>query len=325
MSATVARRRAPRKRPSNSDAAGSRNDVYQIVTDQIVEMLEAGTAPWHKPWRNAAGVSTFPRSLSTGKPYRGINPFLLQVTAISRGYSSCWWGTYEQIQERGGQVRRGEQHTKVVFWTRYVRKAQVPGEEDREGFVLRYFRVFNADQADGLTLPKVPGRPSPDELESAPEFDPIAACEESIAAYFETGPRVIYGGNSATYDRVSDVIRMPPRESFDSPERYYGALFHEATHSTGHEDRLKRPDLLTFHKFGDPNYSREELVAEMGAAFLAGITGIDAVTLPSSASYLASWIRALKGDSKLVVTAAAQAQRATDLILGVKYAEAEQH
>jgi antirestriction protein ArdC len=314
--ATMARRGTARRSASGSD---SPTDVYQLVTDQIIDLLDAGTAPWHQPWCNASGGSSFPRSLSTGKPYRGINPFLLQVTAVSMGYSSPWWGTYDQIKDRGGQVRKGEKGTLIVFWRRYVRKAKTADEQDRDAFVLRYFKVFNTDQADGLTVPPLPGGSATDSV----EFDPVEACETALADYYANdGPQLVYGGNGASYNYVSDIVRMPERSAFESPERFYGTWFHETTHSTGHKNRLARPDLLTFHEFGDENYSREELVAEMGAAFLSGITGIGAVTLPSSASYLASWVRVLRGDKKLIVSAAAQAQRAADLILGIKYGDA---
>ncbi len=273
-------------------------------------MLEAGTAPWHKPWNTETGL---PRSLSTGKPYRGINPFLLQVSAIAAGYSSPWWATYRQIQERGGHVRKGEHSTLVVFWKQYTRKAHTPEEEDHTAYVLRTYRVFNTDQADGLVLPPVAGRTT--------EFDPIAACDEAITRYFASGPRLVHGGSSACYSPSRDVVMMPERSSFENPKAYYGTLFHEATHSTGHQNRLARPDLLEFHAFGDPSYSREELVAEMGSAFLSGHTGIATATLPNSANYLASWLRVLKSNSKLVVQAAAQAQKAADLILGITYTD----
>jgi len=235
------------------------------------------------------------------------------VSAIAAGYSSPWWATYTQIQERGGQVRKGERSTLIVFWKQYTQKARTPDEEDHTAYVLRTYRVFNTDQADGLVLPPVAGRTM--------EFDPIAACDKAIARYFATGPRLVHGGNRACYAPSTDVVMMPERSSFDSPEAYYGALFHESTHSTGHQKRLARPDVLEFHAFGDPSYSREELVAEMGAAFLSGHTGIAAVTLPNSASYLASWLRVLKNDRKLVVQAAAQAQKAADLILGITHAD----
>lgn len=292
-------------------APDSRADAYQQVTDQVIAMLEAGTAPWHKPWKTETSL---PRSLSTGKPYRGINPFLLQVSAIAAGYSSPWWATYKQIQERGGHVRKGARSTLITFWKQYTRKARTPDEEDHTAYVLRAYRVFNTDQADGLVLPPVAGHTT--------EFDPIAACDEAISRYFATdGPRLMHGCSRACYSPSRDVVMMPERSSFDSPEAYYGALFHESTHSTGHHKRLARPDFLELHAFGDPSYSREELVAEMGAAFLSDHTGIAAVTLPNSASYLASWLRVLKSNSKLVVQAATQAQKAADLILGITHAD----
>jgi antirestriction protein ArdC len=294
----------------SSAAPDSRADAYQQVTDQIIAMLEAGTAPWHQPWNTETGL---PRSLSTGKPYRGINPFLLQVSAIAAGYSSPWWATYGRIKERGGQVRKGERSTLITLWKQYTRKARTPDEEDHTAYVLRTYRVFNTDQADGLVSPPVPGHTT--------EFDPIAACDEAIARYFATGPRLMHGGSRACYRPSTDVVMMPQRSSFESPEAYYGTLFHEATHSTGHHKRLARPDLLEAHAFGDPSYSREELVAEMGAAFLSGHTGIAAATLSDSASYLASWLRVLKSNRKLVVQAAAQAQKAADLILVITHAD----
>lgn len=313
MSATTRRPKRQRSSSSGSSGNGGRFDAYRVITDQVVAMLEAGTAPWHKPWRTASGVAGLPLSLSTGKPYRGVNAFLLQMATAAQGYGSPWWATYDKIQERGGQVRRGEKSTLIVFWKQYATEGE-NGEPDRMAFVLRAYRVFNLDQANG-----VPGSSPAEGPATDSDFDPIQACEAAIAGYVATGPRVVYGGNHATYTPATDVIHLPDREAFTSPEHYYGTKFHELTHSTGHRDRLARPDLLTFHHFGDPSYSREELVAEMGAAFLAGVTGIDAVTLSSSADYLASWVRVLKGDSRLVVRAAAQAQKAADLILGVTF------
>lgn len=319
--ATLARRGARRstsKRTTRESAAdsGDRFDPYQAVTDRIIELLEAGTAPWHKPWNTTTGL---PRSLSTGKPYRGINPFLLQCAAIAAGYESPWWGTYDQIKERGGQVRKGEHGTLIVFWKRYVRKAKTPDEEDRQSFVLRTYKVFNAEQADGLVSPPAPGS-SPRE-----DVDPIAECEQAIARYLANGgPELRHGGGRAFYSPPNDVVTLPHRSAFDSSAVYYGTAFHELVHSTGHKSRLARPNLLNFHHFGDPDYSEEELTAEMGSAFLAAMTGIDAVTLPNSAAYLASWLKVLRSDSKMVVTAAGRAQRAADLILGVKHGNTEE-
>lgn len=287
-----------------------RFDPYQEVTDQIIALLESGTAPWHKPWDAANGG--MPRSLSTGKPYRGINPFLLQMAAIAHGYASPWWATYDNIASRGGQVRKGEKGTMVIFWKQYVRKGTEVGEDDRPAFVARAFKVFNTDQADGLTLPPIAGRP-------VDSVDPIAACDAAIAGYLATGPTVHHGGNRACYWPGADAINMPERDTFDGSEEYYGTLFHESVHSTGHKKRLARPDLLNMHAFGDVSYSKEELVAELGSAFLSGHTGITVVTLPNSAAYLASWIKVLRGDHKLLIQAAGQAQKAADLILGITY------
>jgi antirestriction protein ArdC len=233
------------------------------------------------------------------------------MEAAIKGYGSPWWATYKQIKERGGQVRKGETGTDVILWKPIqVDDKERPGKR-KMIFFLRTFRVFNAEQADGLTTPPLPAAPPPAER--------IATCEEALAAYYsgETAPGLTFGaGEQACYSPAQDRVYMPPRESFRSQEQMYGTWFHESVHSTGHAKRLARKDLLNFHAFGDPSYSREELVAEMGAAFLSGMTGIAAETLPQSAAYLSSWISVLKGDSKLIVHAAAQAQKAAEMILG---------
>lgn len=288
------------------------NQTYDIVTEKIIEMLEAGTAPWHKPWNAEMGM---PRSLSTGKRYRGINIWLLG----SSMYTSPWWGTYRQITERDSQVRRGERGTLVVFWKKTKRRVtDDSGEEsDRAGFILRYYKVFNAEQCEpSLIVPEIPGS-------EVYEHEPIEAAQEVADGYFAASgaPGFRVGGGRASYSPGADVVSMPQREAFHSGEEYYSTHFHEMTHSTGHSARLARPDLLASHSFGDENYSREELVAEMGAAMLSGFTGIDQVTLPSSAAYLAHWVKVLRGDTRLVVTAAAQAQRAADWIAGIRYEE----
>jgi antirestriction protein ArdC len=294
------------RKPAAKKATAPKVDTYQVVTDQIVEMLENGTAPWHQPWSETTGG--LPLSMSSKKPYRGINVLLLQMVSVAKGYQSAWWGTYKQIAERGGQVRKGEKGTQVVLWKPLFITDEETGKR-KQVFFLRTFTVFNADQAEGeLGLPVV---------EPRPQVSAIAECDAAVEAYLATGPRLVIGGDRASYSPALDEVRMPHRDQFASAEEYYGTLFHELIHSTGNEKRLARKDLLSFHYFGDENYSREELVAEMGAAFLAGITGIAAVTLSNSASYLASWVSALKGDKKLVVQAAAQAQKAADMVLGV--------
>lgn len=285
-------------------SAGPKVDAYALITDRIVEALEAGVVPWQRPWRNSASGGG-PASLSTRKPYQGINIWMLAATAHIHGYSSRWWGTYRQIETLGGQVRGGEKGTPVVFW-RFIEKTDPTTGKvtDRIPF-LRYFTVFNADQAEGLELP---------EEVALPEIDPIAECER-ISLGWAAGPAIHHGGNRACYSPMLDRISMPEIGQFKTAALYHATLFHEQVHSTGHESRLERKGVTELGSFGDENYSREELIAEMGAAFLCGEAGIE-VNVQHHAAYVASWIRALRADSKLVVQAAGAAQKASDLILG---------
>lgn len=296
----------------------TRRDVYAIVTEQVITALQSGTVPWHKPWSTEVGL---PTNLASGKAYRGINPFLLGCAAAAHGYGRPYWLTFKQAADRGGHVRRGERSSVVIFWKRLEqRRVSDPttGEEVTErgpGMVLRYYNVFNVEQCEGIAYPTSSA--------ASNDWEPIEACEHIAARYLAGGPSIHYGGDRACYSPRLDAVRMPERERFESAEAFYSTLFHELTHSTGHESRLARRDLLEFHAFGDASYSREELVAEMGAAMLAGVAGIEQETVPQSASYLAGWLRVLRGDVRLVVTAAAQAQKAADLIRGVRHESEE--
>lgn len=290
-----------------------KRDVYSAVTEQVIQALEGGTVPWHRPWDAESGL---PRSLATRRHYRGVNVFLLGLRAAASGFGSPWWGTYGQVQALGGQVKRGEKAALVVLWRELPPKGDEEGDDGkdtgaRRRLVLRHFNVFNAEQADGL----------PKHLTEPPEghaFDPIQRCEQ-IAAGYRGGPTVGHGGADAFYSPARDHIQMPERGAFDCAAEYYSTLFHEMTHSTGHGRRLARPGLLEHHRFGDAAYCKEELVAEMGAAMLCGVAGIDQATVPNSAAYVRSWLSVLRGDTKLVVNAAAQAQRGADHILGAEF------
>lgn len=288
-------------------------DAYQVVTDAIVEMLETGTAPWHKPWDEIGGG---PMKMSNGQPYQGINILLLQVAALKAGYTSPWWGSYKEIVEKRGGSLAKQHGTRITFWKMLrVEDEKNPGKQKTIP-LLKTLYVFNADQNQNdadLGLP---------EIEARPEIERIEACELALKEYYATGPNLRFGCDAAYYTPSMDTVSMPAREVFHSTEELYGTWFHETVHSTGHSSRLARKDLLEAHRFGDASYSREELVAEMGAAFLAGRTGIATKTLPNSAAYLASWIKALKGDKKLLVSAAGQAQKAVALILGENKEEA---
>ncbi len=283
----------------------SRRDLYEEVTNAVIEALEAGTIPWHQPWK---APSDMPTSLSTGRSYRGVNAFLLTMKTSAKCYCSKWWGTYKQISERGGQVRKGEKATTVVFWKFLEREDEETGKR-KSIPMLRGFSVFNVDQCDTENM-KLPTEPEPSYVE------PVVLAEKIAAGYLADGPTFKPGGDRAYFSPSEDVVRVPEPCYFKSQDAYYSTLFHELTHSTGHKSRLARPDLLAAHHFGDPSYSREELVAEMGAAMVCAIAGIEQVTVPQSAAYVQSWLKVLRADKRAVVVAAGQAQKAADMIAG---------
>ena len=282
-------------------------DVYEIITEQIINRLEAGTVPWHCPW---GGRNAMPRNAVSGAEYRGINSFLLHQLRLHGGYESRYWLTYKQAQARGGHVRKGEKSVPVIFWKWYDREkkeADTSEPQKQRLPVLRYYSVFNADQCEGVTIP-------PDDSESH-EWEPLDACEQLVEA-MPDGPEIREGGVVAAFLPAEDIVRMPSRSRFPSAEGFYASLFHELTHATGHEKRLNRRPSTDTRTFGDDAYSREELVAEMGAAFLCGHCGITPQTIENAAAYIDGWLSVLRADSRLVVQAAAQAQKATDFILG---------
>src|SRR5216683_7488096 len=270
------------------------SSVYSIVTEKIVKQLESGVAPWHKPWTVEP-----PKNLVSKKPYRGINVFLLS----SSGYGSPYWLTYKQATERGGHVRKGEHGSRVVFWKIGTRETEdADGETvERKSILLRYYTLFNVEQCEGVASP-----------ESVRTVNPIEGCE-AIVNRMPNAPRM-ERSDRAWYRPSTDIVGMPSRSLFNSSEEYYSTLFHELTHSTGHSSRVGREGIEQLNTFGSESYSKEELVAEMGAAMLCGVTGIAQATLQNSASYLKCWIDRLRSDSKLLVSAASQAQKAADYI-----------
>jgi len=272
-------------------------NVYDIVTDRIVKALEAGTVPWHRPW-----VGGEPTNLVSKKPYRGVNILLLGW----QKYASPYWVTFNQARKLKGYVKAGEKGTPVVFWKVSSREiTRDDGTVVKKSFILRYYTVFNTDQCVGLEVPALANR----------EVLPIAAAEEIVSGY-KGAPEVSMGGGRACYSPTTDRIEMPLHGKFESDEAYYATLFHELSHSTGHKSRLNRETLEEMVTFGSENYSREELVAEMSAAFLCANAGIENITLDNSAAYIAGWLKKLKSDTKMVVIAAGQAQKSADHILG---------
>lgn len=278
------------------DVSRPRASVYEIITNQILAELERGNVPWRKPW----GMLP-PANLVSKKPYRGINVFLLAL----QGYGSQFWLTFNQAKQLGGNVRRGQHGTKIVFWKcNHYETETADGEtEERKSAFLRYYTVFNLEQTEGLKA-----------LLALPPAFPIQSAEEIVKGM--PTPPAFEQDFQAAYIPSRDTVTMPSRTAFQSQAEYYSTLFHELTHSTGHAKRLGREGFDRPQMFGSESYSREELIAEMGSAMLCGVAGIEQSTLANSAAYLKSWIARLKADSKLVVSAASAAQKAADYIRG---------
>ena len=281
--------------------------VYDIVTDRIIAALESGTVPWRKSWRS---VDDLPKNLISGKAYRGINVWLLSLS----GYTSPWWVTYKQARGLGGSVRKGEKATPVVYYSRIDTKDVLPDGSKKQAWILRYYSVFNVAQCDGITTPAPV---------VADTFVPIVAAQQIVEG-MPHRPIITHGQGSAFYSPSADYVGMPDPGCFDTAENYHATLFHELVHSTGHASRLCRNEVIKTTHFGSSDYSREELVAELGSAYLCGHAGITA-TLPQHAAYLKGWIKALRGDSRLILQAASAAQKAADYILndGVEGTEGE--
>ncbi|MCH8824254.1 MAG: DUF1738 domain-containing protein [Planctomycetes bacterium] len=284
------------------------NTVYQIVTDRVIELLERGVVPWLKPW---AGDDSCPKNLTSGKHYRGVNPFLLAVTSWCEGYESSYWLTYKQAQQYGGNIKKGEKSTRVIFYKQYAVAKRDPLTKQVEQVnipVLRFYNVFNVQQTEGVEYPE-------SNLAQI-DFDPIERCE-SVVASMPNPPRIEISGHRASYQPSTDKITMPKPDRFQSAEHYYASLFHELTHSTGSKDRLARPGITENPDFKSGSYAKEELVAEMGSAFLCGHCNIESATIENTASYIQGWLKKIRSDSKLVIQSASAAQKSADLILSV--------
>lgn len=276
------------------------------MTEKIVKQLEAGVIPWQKPWK-----TEMPVNLVSGRRYRGINVFLL----ATQGYGSKYWLSAKQVMDLGGTVLPGQRSTLVTFWKTGSRKALNKSTQELETkrtFLLRYYSVFNAEQT---TLATTLG------LGGAERTPNIEACEK-IVAEMANRPGIVQD-HRAWYRPSTDQVGMPSRTAFDSPEAYFSTLFHELTHSTGHASRVGREGIEQLNTFGSESYSKEELVAELGAAMLGAVAGISPRVVGNSAAYLKTWIEVLNGDSKLIISAASAAQRAADFIQGVKFDKPE--
>ncbi|HUF73752.1 MAG TPA: zincin-like metallopeptidase domain-containing protein [Gammaproteobacteria bacterium] len=285
----------------------AKRDIAQEVTDKLVAALESGVNPWRRPWRSlgvAGRGSVMPHNASTGKAYRGVNVMLCGLAQQAAGYTSAGWLTFKQARDLGGNVRKGEKGTLVVFWKFLERRTEgTDGTETKSRFpMLRHYTVFNVEQCDGL--PERITNPTGAEPEAVPDL--AAWVAETLSC------RVDHGGERACYIPSVDTIKLPLRSAFETEAGYSGTLLHEATHATGVKHRLDR---LTMARFGSEDYAKEELVAEVGASMLCAHLGLDYV-VEHHASYLESWLKALKGDKRYIFSAASAAQKAVDYVLG---------
>ncbi len=288
--------------------AEDRADIYQRITDSIVAAIEAGAGAWRMPWHSSGEGSApmLPVNVATGRPYRGVNTLVLWTSAQANAYGSTIWGTYRQWRERGAQVRKGEHASPVVFWKT---TGQDDADDDTDGqdegrgggrFFAKGYSVFNTAQVDGYEAPTLPRLPEAQRIDRADRF------------FAALGANIRHGGNCAFHRLVEDHIQMPPFEAFREVVAYHATLAHEATHWTGHPSRCAR-DLRG--RFGDEAYAAEELVAELGAAFLCADLDLASEPRPDHAAYVQSWLKVLRGDKRAIFTAAAKAQAAADWML----------
>jgi antirestriction protein ArdC len=289
----------------------TRIDVYTRVTNRIVEQLEQGVRPWHKPWNaeHAAGRITRPLRCN-GLPYQGINILMLWDSADTQGFACPIWLTFKQAQELGGSVRRGEKSSPVVYASSYKKECQKSDKdtEEQEIFFLKQYAVFNVEQCQGLPGHYYQLKKKPDD-----SLEPI----RQAAEFFEnTKADIRIGGNRACYVATEDHIRMPHINTFEDAESHTATLAHELAHWTKHSSRLDRD--LGRKKWGDEGYAMEELVAELGSAFLCADLDITPEVRADHADYIASWLKVLQNDNRAVFHAASLASKAVEYLHGLQ-------
>ena len=285
-----------------------KQDIYTRITNQIVSHLEKGVRPWVRPWNaeHAAGRITRPLR-HNAKPYSGINVLSLWASAMAQNFAAPIWMTFKQASELDAHIRKGEKGSLVVYADSITLKEtdeKTGDETDREIPFLKVYTVFNVEQIEGL--------PEVYYAKAAPTLDPVARIEHAEEYFVALGATIRHGGNRAFYSISADAIQMPPFESFQNADSYYATLAHECTHWTGSKTRLDRD--FGGHRFGSEGYAVEELVAELGAAFLCADLELALEPREDHASYIATWLKLLATDTRAVFTAAAHAQRAAEFI-----------
>ncbi|MFN8288958.1 MAG: zincin-like metallopeptidase domain-containing protein [Chitinophagaceae bacterium] len=287
----------------SQNTSSTKLDVYQIVTDSIVSLLEQGTVPWQKPWTDAG----IPSNLISKRPYRGINLWLL----LSLNYERNLFLTWDQLKKVGGSVKKGEHGHVVIYWKTPPKKDDtLEGENEKKVPILRYYKVYNIAQCRELPADLV----EPLQLPLSTEYLPVPECE-AVISKMPSPPEIQHKEPSAYYQIDGDFINMPKRKTFKTVEGYYATLFHELVHSTGAEKRLNRKTITQMAEFGSEMYSLEELVAELGSAYLSSFAGILEKQVKHSVAYIDGWLGKLKGDKRFMVQAAGMAQKAVDYIM----------
>ena len=289
---------------SNSQNTAPRADVYQRVTDEIVNAIESGIGSYQMPWTVRQDKGFSPISVGSAKLYRGINTLVLWAQSQSKGYGSAFWGTYQQWAQLGGQVRKGEHGSPVVYWGTYEKQTdEGDGDTLRHGLFAKGYTVFNIEQVDGCKLTK--------------RFEPKLSHNERIAeadSFFgNIGIQIRDGGNRAFYrPDVPEAVYMPGFDQFPDRVDYYSVLAHESTHWTSHASRCDRE---LGKRFGDDAYAVEELIAELGSAYTMARLELELAPREDHARYIDSWLKVLKADKRAVFTAASKAQQAADFLM----------
>jgi len=294
------------KEPKLAKETQSQNDIYARITNKIIEDLEKGDLTWRKPWHSEHLSGHVMRPLRWNNiPYTGINTLVLWGTAAEKGYALPHWMTFKQAIEMKATVRKGEKGAQIVYADRIVKEDE-KGDEAKTTSIpfLKSYTVFNVAQIDGL----------PRAFYQIPE---ITVCNpeqrnEELEFYFTQTKADIYTGTQASYNQSTDRIQIPPFESFESATSFYATLAHEITHWTKHPKRLNRD--FGRKQYGDEGYAKEELVAELGACFLAADLGFEPMPEEQHAAYIKSWLKALKNDKRLIFAAASHAQKAVEYI-----------
>jgi len=290
--------------------------IMSEIAHKVAALMSEHGTDWVKPWQGKAGG--FPVNFASGKQYRGINVFLL----LSEGFASAHWGTFNQWKAAGAKVKKGSKATTIVLWKPLEKETKTEdGETQKDKFwMLRTFKVFNADQVEGWDAP------AQDVTEAPVDANGFEHCPSMEEFFNQAGVLINHGGDRAFYSPAHDSVQMPKKEDFTgtetstAAEAYYSTLAHEVTHWTGHKSRLDR---LKAKRFGSKDYAFEELVAEMGAVFLSVQFGVSPAPRPDHAQYLNSWIKALRAEPRVIFSAASEAQKAVDFISeGTSYATA---